>query len=84
MGVDRFGNSHAPDLTYARGEILRSAEDDFQKPQVAWSIIRDETDFHADHAGTESLRTRRWREPDSNHRSREGDAGALQLNLLHP
>ena len=39
MGVDRFGNSHAPDLTYARGEILRSTEDDFKKLQVAWSLI---------------------------------------------
>ena len=27
MSVDRFGNSHAPDLTYARGEILRSTEE---------------------------------------------------------
>jgi hypothetical protein len=25
------------------------------------------------HAGTESLRTRRWRKPDSNHWSREGE-----------
>jgi hypothetical protein len=41
MGVDRFGNSHAPDLTYARGDILRSTEDDFQKLQVAWSLIRE-------------------------------------------
>jgi hypothetical protein len=41
MGVDRFGNSHAPDLTYARGEILRSTEDDFRKLQRAWSLIRE-------------------------------------------
>jgi L-seryl-tRNA(Ser) seleniumtransferase len=41
MGVDRFGNSHAPGLPYARGEILRSTEDDFQKLQVAWSLIRE-------------------------------------------
>jgi L-seryl-tRNA(Ser) seleniumtransferase len=40
MGVDRFGNSHAPNLSYARGEILRSTEDDFQKLQRAWSLIR--------------------------------------------
>ena len=40
MGVDRFGNPHAPDLTYARGEILRSTEDDFRKLQQAWSLIR--------------------------------------------
>jgi hypothetical protein len=28
MGVDRFGNLHAPDLSYARGKILRSTEGD--------------------------------------------------------
>ena len=39
MGVDHFGNSHAPDLTYARGDILRSTEDDFRKLQRAWSLI---------------------------------------------
>jgi hypothetical protein len=41
MSVDRFGNSHAPDLSYARGEILRSTEDDFRKLQRAWSLIRE-------------------------------------------
>jgi len=25
MGIDRFGNSHAPNLSYTRGDILRSA-----------------------------------------------------------
>ena len=30
MSVDRFGNPHAPNLSYAHGEILRSTEDDFQ------------------------------------------------------
>jgi len=40
MGVDRFGNVHAPNLSYARGNILRGTEDDFQKLQVAWSLIR--------------------------------------------
>src|SRR3984957_14601085 len=40
MGIDRFGNSHAPNLCYARGKILRSTEDDFQKLQRAWSLIR--------------------------------------------
>src|SRR3984893_12850124 len=40
MGVDRFGNSHAPNLSYRRGEILRSTENDFQKLQRAWSLIR--------------------------------------------
>ena len=41
MGIDRFGNSHAPNLSYARGEILRSTEDDFRKLQRAWSLIRE-------------------------------------------
>jgi len=41
MGIDRFGNPHASNLSYARGEILRSTEDDFQKLQRAWSLIRD-------------------------------------------
>jgi L-seryl-tRNA(Ser) seleniumtransferase len=41
MGTDRFGNPHAPNLSYARGEILRSTEDDFQKLQRAWSLIRE-------------------------------------------
>jgi hypothetical protein len=41
MGIDRFGNSHAPSLSYARGEILSSTEDDFQKLQRAWSLIRE-------------------------------------------
>jgi L-seryl-tRNA(Ser) seleniumtransferase len=41
MGIDRFGNPHASNLSYARGEILRSTEDDFRKLQVAWSLIRE-------------------------------------------
>jgi len=41
MGVDRFGNPHAPNLAYARGHILCSTEDDFKKLQVAWSVIRE-------------------------------------------
>jgi L-seryl-tRNA(Ser) seleniumtransferase len=41
MGIDRFGNPHAPNLSYARGEILSSTEDDFRKLQVAWSLIRE-------------------------------------------
>jgi hypothetical protein len=40
MRTDRFGNRHAPNLSYARGNILRSTEGDFQKLQVAWSLIR--------------------------------------------
>ena len=39
MGTDRFGNSHAPNLSYARGAILRSTEDDFRKLQRAWALI---------------------------------------------
>ena len=35
MSVDRFGNAHAPDLSYARGKILGGTEDDFQKLQLA-------------------------------------------------
>jgi L-seryl-tRNA(Ser) seleniumtransferase len=41
MGIDRFGNPHASNLSYARGKILRSTEDDFQKLQRAWSLIRE-------------------------------------------
>ena len=41
MSVDRFGNPHAPDLSYARGKILAGTEDDFQKLQLAWSLIRE-------------------------------------------
>src|SRR5271165_3311268 len=41
MSVDRFRNPHTPNLPYARGEILRSTEDDFQKLQRAWSLIRE-------------------------------------------
>src|SRR5258708_15320210 len=41
MGIDRFGNPHASNLSYARGEILRSTAADFQKLQRAWSLIRE-------------------------------------------
>jgi L-seryl-tRNA(Ser) seleniumtransferase len=41
MSVDRFGNQHAPNLSYARGDILTGTEDDFQKLQLAWSLIRE-------------------------------------------
>jgi L-seryl-tRNA(Ser) seleniumtransferase len=40
MSVDRFGNPHAPSLSYARGDILRSTEDDFRKLELAWAVIR--------------------------------------------
>jgi L-seryl-tRNA(Ser) seleniumtransferase len=39
--VDRFGNPFAPTLSYARGSILASTEDDFRKVQRAWSIVRE-------------------------------------------
>src|SRR5215471_19530908 len=41
MAVDRFGNPHAPNLSYARGEILAGTDDDFRKLQLAWSLIRE-------------------------------------------
>jgi len=41
MNEDRFGNPHAPNLSYARGKILASTEDDFRKLQHAWRIIRE-------------------------------------------
>jgi L-seryl-tRNA(Ser) seleniumtransferase len=40
MDRDRFGNPFAPALSYARGQILASTEDDFRKLRHAWSIIR--------------------------------------------
>jgi L-seryl-tRNA(Ser) seleniumtransferase len=36
---DRFGNRFAPGLPYARGEIVRSTEDDFRKLQRAQAVI---------------------------------------------
>lgn len=39
--VDRFGNPHAPTLSYARGKILSTTEDDFRKLQHAWALIRE-------------------------------------------
>jgi L-seryl-tRNA(Ser) seleniumtransferase len=41
MTIDRFGNEHAPNLSYARGAILTSTADDFTKLQFAWSLIRE-------------------------------------------
>ena len=41
MGMDRFGNQHAPNLSYARGAILASTADDFRKLQHAWGLIRE-------------------------------------------
>ena len=41
MGMDRFGNQHAPNLSYARGAILASTADDFRKLQHAWRLMRE-------------------------------------------
>ena len=41
MDKDRFGNPFAPSLSYARGKILSSTEDDFRKLQQAWRLIRE-------------------------------------------
>lgn len=41
MKADRFGNPHAPNLSYARGAILSTTDDDFRKLQHAWKIIRE-------------------------------------------
>jgi len=46
MSVDRFGNPHAPNLSYARGRILTSTEDDFEKLQIAWALIRERGPRH--------------------------------------
>ncbi|MGE0004420.1 MAG: hypothetical protein AB7S92_02405 [Parvibaculaceae bacterium] len=36
---DRFGNEFAPTLSYARGKILATTEDDFRRLQQAWRLI---------------------------------------------
>jgi L-seryl-tRNA(Ser) seleniumtransferase len=41
MEVDRFGNRFAPNLSYARGDILPTTADDFKKLQHAWAFIRE-------------------------------------------
>ncbi len=38
--TDRFGNRFTPTLSYARGQILATTDDDFRKLQRAWGIIR--------------------------------------------
>jgi L-seryl-tRNA(Ser) seleniumtransferase len=40
MTRDRFGNPYAAGLSYARGSILTSTEDDIKKLKVAWTHIR--------------------------------------------
>ena len=39
MSTDRFGNTYASGLPYARGSILPGTEDDFRKCQEAWRHI---------------------------------------------
>ncbi len=39
MTQDRFGNTYATGVPYARGQILSSTEDDFRKFQQAWHHI---------------------------------------------
>ncbi len=39
MSQDRFGNSYAAGVPYARGDILTNTEDDFRKLQQAWTHI---------------------------------------------
>lgn len=46
MSVDRFGNTYAPGLPYARGEMLTSTEDDFRKCQQAWRYIAARVETH--------------------------------------
>ncbi len=41
MAVDRFGNPHSPNLSYAHGKILAGTEDDVRKLELAWSLIRE-------------------------------------------
>jgi len=38
---DRFGNGFAPNLSYARDDILPTTADDFKKLQHAWEFIRE-------------------------------------------
>jgi len=44
MSVDRFGNTFADGLPYARGAILPTTADDIAKLKVAWGHIRQRRD----------------------------------------
>ena len=50
MTRDRFGNSYATGLSYARGSILTSTEDDIKKLKVAWTHIRRRRSTHGSEA----------------------------------
>ena len=39
MDKDRFGNTHAPELPYAHGGIIRDSQDDHRKLREAWRHI---------------------------------------------
>ncbi|MDA0305684.1 MAG: hypothetical protein O3B76_05280, partial [Proteobacteria bacterium] len=39
MTKDRFGNTHAPGLPYAHGDIIRDSRDDHRKLRQAWRHI---------------------------------------------
>jgi L-seryl-tRNA(Ser) seleniumtransferase len=41
VDADRFGNRFAPNLSYARGDILPTTADDVKKLQHAWAFIRE-------------------------------------------
>jgi L-seryl-tRNA(Ser) seleniumtransferase len=44
IAKDRFGNAHAPGLSYARGAILPGTADDILKLKTAWAHIRRRRD----------------------------------------
>ena len=50
MTRDRFGNSYATGLSYARGSVLTSTEDDIKKLKVAWTHIRRRRSAHGSDA----------------------------------
>jgi L-seryl-tRNA(Ser) seleniumtransferase len=44
LAQDRFGNPFAPSLSYARGDVLASTEDDFRRLQQAWRNMKGRGD----------------------------------------
>ncbi len=51
MTSDRFGNEYAPGLPYARGNLIRTTEDDLTKLRAAWNTIKG----HVANNGVESV-----------------------------
>ncbi len=41
MGRDRFGNTHAPGLPYARGDVVPGTEADYGKLRHAWGLMAE-------------------------------------------